>query len=37
MLEAAKGGNKWTCANNVLKLNASGNVFQQMCKGMINI
>lgn len=26
MLEAAKGGNKWICANNVLKLNASGNV-----------
>lgn len=37
MLETAKGGKKWISANNVLKLKASGNVFQQMCKSMINI
>lgn len=30
MLKAAKGGNKWISANNVLK--TSGNVLQQMYK-----
>lgn len=37
ILEAEKGHNKWISANNVLKLKASRNMFQHMCKSMINI